>query len=411
MSAVVTETAHVWAKEVDWEMYRESGMGVRSTSLRFLLCVAATLTVFLAGTQAAQASQLWGFSGLVIYWGDAANNDVLIEPAGVPYEPGYGTPIKITDRARGVAIDNSNDSCTLQSPSVAICSPPDTLAILDGAGNNRVEDRLGGNMAVHFVGGSGNDTALGRSGNSQTSYTLIGGCGNDILSGGSGADQLYGEGREPTDCAAEDAPTADTLDGGAGADALSGGEGVDAVKYTQPTGGLRTENLTVTMADNTANDGGASDWRGDDVRSDVEILYAGNGADTITGNGANNVLFGYAGKDTLAGGLGGDWLFGGADGDTLYGQPGPDLLLGEGGNDYLWGGNDNDTYNGGPGWDTMSEQFGTMLGTGDDTFYAYESPFQQDTIRTCGPGLDTLIRDPLDLIPSDGSCETLRLGP
>ncbi len=142
--------------------------------------------------------------------------------------------------------------------------------------------------------------------------TLTGGAGDNVLTGGAGADILNGLAGN------------DTFDEGAatsGGDTFNGGLGVDTVDYS-----ARVAALTVTMGDNTANDGLSGEL--DDVRDDVEDLIGGTAADNITGNALANNIDGGAEADVLSGGAGNDILFGGAGIDQLTGGDGDDLLDG-----------------------------------------------------------------------------------
>jgi Ca2+-binding RTX toxin-like protein len=119
--------------------------------------------------------------------------------------------------------------------------------------------------------------------------SLIGGAGNDTLTGSSANNGL---------------------DGGAGADVLSGLGGTDTASYA-----TRTAAVIVSL-DNVANDGSSSDGpigARDNVKSDIENLLGGSGADSLTGSAANN---------RLTGGLGADSLFGLGGNDTLFANDG-----------------------------------------------------------------------------------------
>ena len=120
-----------------------------------------------------------------------------------------------------------------------------------------------------FIGGSGNDTLIGRSGNDS----LIGGTGNDILSGRRGNDTLIGGSGN------------DTLIGGKDNDILTGGRGND------------------TLKGNSGND----------------ILNGGGGNDTLKGHTGDDILIGGRGNDTLTGGSGSDVF-------VLAKDTGPDLI-------------------------------------------------------------------------------------
>lgn len=102
----------------------------------------------------------------------------------------------------------------------------------------------------------------------------------------------------------------------------------------------------------------------------IENVYSGGGNDTLSGNGADNLMnagqgsdriYGYAGHDTLQGEDGNDRLFGGGGRDQLYGGIGDDSLVGNGQNDRLYGGEGADTLQGGRGKDRL---FG---GDGEDS--------------------------------------------
>ena len=160
-----------------------------------------------------------------------------------------------------------------------------------------------------FIGTSANDALTGGPGPD----VISGGSGDDLIDGGAGDDRLNGD-------AGVDTFVVHASDG---ADAIYGGTATDSISYA-----ARTAAVSVTL-DNIANDGEANER--DDVRSDVENVTAGSGADTIVGTASANRLDGGAGNDTLRGMGGDDTLIGGAGYDTLDGgdgvdrcDPGPD---------------------------------------------------------------------------------------
>ena len=73
----------------------------------------------------------------------------------------------------------------------------------------------------------------------------------------------------------------------------------------------------------------------DTVTGDGEqnFLFGGSGIDNINGADGNDVLLGEANGDVLTGGNGDDWLFGGTGIDTLRGGSGFDVLTGGSAND------------------------------------------------------------------------------
>ncbi|MBS1870106.1 MAG: hypothetical protein JSS99_10605 [Actinobacteria bacterium] len=144
-----------------------------------------------------------------------------------------------------------------------------------------------------LVGTPGNDVIVGGS----ADEAIYGGAGNDTLSGGAGNDEL---------------------DGGPGADILNGGPGSDVVSYSG------TLPVKVTL-DGVANDGTAGE--GDNVGSDVEDIFGGDGDDKLVGSRAANTIDGGAGDDTIDGGAGSDRIYGGAGNDTIDARDGgPDRV-------------------------------------------------------------------------------------
>ena len=194
--------------------------------------------------------------------------------------------------------------------------------------------------------------------------------GETRLEGGAGNDALY----SGQDFGA-------VLDGGPGADVFSG-EGA-VVDYSS-----RTNPLTVTMGDGTANDGepGEMDLIGDDV---AEVI-GGSGADTFTLTGFDGrVDAGYGNDHITAIGLSFCGLGGGPGNDVIEADNGFCSMGGGGGNDTLIGGEDvqlmsggegDDVLRGGPGGDSLAGDRGadeliggtghdhSRGGSGDDTF-------------------------------------------
>ncbi len=92
--------------------------------------------------------------------------------------------------------------------------------------------------------------------------------------------------------------------------------------------------------------------------------------DDLTGDTADDHLFGYGGNDTLDGLGGNDRLYGGNGNDTAYGGEDADDLYGEAGNDTLFGGLEDDELYGGLGNDSIDGGAGyddIHGGRGDDT--------------------------------------------
>lgn len=109
----------------------------------------------------------------------------------------------------------------------------------------------------------------------------------------------------------------------------------------------------------------------------IQVTTTGtNGADSIVGStfggSFNDIIYAYAGKDTVRGGKGNDYIDGGTDQDYLYGDDGSDTLLGGIGNDVMQGGNGDDLLYGGDGYDVLYGNNGIDWvegGGGNDRLY------------------------------------------
>ncbi|MBL4645737.1 MAG: hypothetical protein JKY99_04690 [Rhizobiales bacterium] len=269
----------------------------------------------------------------------------------------------------------------------------DTLTSSEG------DDILAGGLGDdHLSGGEGSDVLLGQDGQDLLSAgdgddVLFGGAGADILQGGSGVDYLSAGTGD------------DLLQGGTGADQLDGGSGFDLASY-----GASEVGVTVDLV---VGEGQFGNAEGDELIS-IEGLVGSVYSDTLSGDDADNALYGGSGADiliarggddTIVGGLGADVIDGGsgddtasyadahgavsvslstnigtlgeASGDTLtsienlvgsefydvlsgdgganslYGMGGNDLLRGYDGDDYLSGGEYADDLYGGGGADTL----------------------------------------------------------
>lgn len=325
----------------------------------------------------------------------------------------------------------------------------DVLQNITGVSGSARSDLLIGDAGRNYLSGdAGNDRINGGAGDD----TLDGGNGDDWLVGGAGGGNLIGGAGSDTAAFAASAAGvqinlaedrtiglggdaegvqftsienilgsrfADTLTGGAqdnrfeggtGADALDGGAGRDTAAYAGSAAGV-VVNLLGGVGFGTGHGG---DAEGDVLRG-FENLVGSAQADTLSGDGADNVLEGGAGADMLFGragldtasyagsaagvtvqltgggpgrpaevgtGTGGDAagdrlydienvagsahadrLIGNHDDSALWGGDGSDALYGNGGNDSLDGGAGNDRLVGGAGADILTG------GAGIDTAY------------------------------------------
>lgn len=122
-------------------------------------------------------------------------------------------------------------------------------------------------------------------------------------------------------------------------------------------GGVDTVNAAaVSSGSDIRLDGGSGVIDGVSVSfTGIENAIGGDGADTITGSGANNQLFGMRGADSINGGSGTDTLTGGTGNDTLNGGLFHDISYGGDGDDlFLITANDfADSVYGGAGHNTL----------------------------------------------------------
>ena len=103
--------------------------------------------------------------------------------------------------------------------------------------------------------------------------------------------------------------------------------------------------------------------------SDADTMWGDGGNDVIDGGGGADFLFGGDGNDTVIGGQGDDTMHGDAGNDTIYGGDGIDTIFGGDGNDYMEGGRGDDSMLGGLGNDIIigNEGFDALIGNeGDD---------------------------------------------
>src|SRR5262245_45858783 len=164
---------------------------------------------------------------------------------------------------------------------------------------------------VEDIMGSGYDDVL--IGNDVANRILA--CGGSNTVDAKGGDDIMEEG-DGFDCG---------MDTPIGPDIIIGGTCVDTAHYSRRIGGV-----TIDL-DNVYGDDGAP-GEGDSV-IDIEILYATEYNDVLTGNAGANTFYGSFGNDTIFGLGGDDSIYGEFDNDALYGGDGADFIDGGSGFD------------------------------------------------------------------------------
>ena len=239
-------------------------------------------------------------------------------------------------------------------------------------------DLGGGNDFVTGKGGDGTGSPVGAPapgvGGDDVPIIFIGGPGDDNLEGGLGDDIFIGiDGNDVYNGNANSGIGAgcfqDDVTGVWEAFGFSGGDVLDLSAETQ--------DLTITFLGDKVS---VAQFPGALLLS-IEVVIAGSGNDTITGDSGDNFLAGGGGNDTIDGMAGDDVIVGDDNGgldaagnptpdgdDNLAGGLGDDCVIGEGGNDILdenkplnadgtpaYGvfGNGSDALDGGPGLDDV----------------------------------------------------------
>ncbi len=322
---------------------------------------------------------LYGYAGSDHMEGNGGN-DVLDGGAGSDtLVGGLGNDLYYIDSTGDVVVETGKNTGDTVSATIAIDLTKAAYdgiehVILNGSANlaatgDGFVNHLSGNAGANKLsGGAANDTLSGVAGND----TLDGGTGNDTLKGGSGNDTYY-----------VDATGDKVLEYANGKD--TGGTDTVFSSAESFTLDYYVENLTLT---GTAEKG-----------------YGNDGANTLTGTAAHNLLHGGGGADVMIGGAGNDeyyvdntkdtvteastggtldmvhstlgsytlptnveWLFlnGGANIDgtgnsldnNIYGNEGDNTIDGGDGDDELVGDAGNDTLIGGAGNDALYGESG-----------------------------------------------------
>ncbi|HZF44523.1 MAG TPA: M10 family metallopeptidase C-terminal domain-containing protein [Sphingomonadaceae bacterium] len=310
-------------------------------------------------------------------------------------------------------------------------------------------DFLQGTIANDILnGGEGNDTASfvnAFNGGSRTGVTVdlnVQGVAQNTVAAGSDTltsiENLIGSALDDTLIGNADA---NVIEGGLGNDTLIGGAGDDTASYAGASAGVT---VSLALQGSAQNTGSA----GTDTLSGFQNLLGSAFNDVLTGDAAENSLFGGAGDDTLNPGANAagtvDLLDGGAGSDTasfsdytaavtatlngpsggsaavggamiasfrnienLLGGAGNDILTGDANANIIEGGLGDDVLDGGAGMDTLAFRGATAVTVNLSILTAQNTGFGNDTIRNfenvrTGSGADNVTGDANDNIFFDG---------
>lgn len=233
--------------------------------------------------------------------------------------------------------------------------------IISGGLGDDILEGMGGSDTLQ--GGTGTDTASYEHANSYvyaslttglTGFVTEGNAAGDSydsienLTGSSFNDILIGDGSSNT---ITGGLGNDILEGMDGSDSLIGGDGSDSASYEHASS-------AVTASLNNPGDN-LGDAAIHDSYSSIENLIGSAYADTLYGDGNDNILTGGAENDILVGNAGVDTLYGGTGNDSLSDDGiGEAKLYGNDGDDTITltsqvSGGNNDTIDGGSGTDTL----------------------------------------------------------
>ena len=213
-----------------------------------------------------------------------------------------------------------------------------------------------------IYGNGGNDTLKGGNGND----TLVGGKGNDTLDGGYDDDTYiwnWGDGFDTI----SDYQDSNTIGRN---DKIKLGEGIsfDDLSFERDGNNLRiyvkgdkTQGIQINNQFSNADYGIEYIEFADGSTCNLKQMgFTFNQTDkdeNMSGTGYDDIIYAGEGTNTISGGNGNDIIYSGYGNDTLKGENGNDTLVGGKGNDTLDGGYDDDTYiwNWGDGFDTISD--------------------------------------------------------
>jgi Ca2+-binding RTX toxin-like protein len=257
--------------------------------------------------------------------GNGPEQQVLVTLTGTTFTIDDIVPIHAGTGCQPVAGDPTKVTCVAYKTAPNGDFKPFTV-IMSG-GHDRARNLA--DAPMYAYGGAGNDRLIGASGDDKLqgdsgADVLEGNAGDDDLQGLSGQDLLYGDGGYDKLYGGNDhdrlkgGDNDDLLDGGFDPDVIIGGTDNfgDTVTYS-----TRAVGVVVDLNDPNALQGQPGE---DDLISEVEHVYGGDGADKVWGNASSNRLMGFAGNDQLHGFQGKDIIAGGSGADFLTPSLAPD---------------------------------------------------------------------------------------
>jgi len=288
--------------------------------------VADTLTAYSGGSTLNGGSGtdiLLGGPGNDVLNGDNGNDTITGGLGNDTLSGGEGNDTFNEGSATSTGADVFNGNAGVDTVDYSARTTTAIVVTMDGTTADDGEANEGDNVKADIENILGTTLADNITGNAL-SNEITGGNGNDTLSGGAGDDVFH----EYSGCATTTDALLNLVCSGAGTEATTpngndtiiGGAGVDTVDY------LRFNPVTVTM-DGTTTSGWktGSGTEADLIHDDVEDIWGGAGADTITGNSSTNSLIGGPGNDTLDGAGGDDVLDGGTGTNVVTGGVGADM--------------------------------------------------------------------------------------
>lgn len=219
----------------------------------------------------------------------------------------------------GTNVETNGDTLDFSDVAIAL-----TLDMMNGTVNTNTSTF---SEIENITGGSNNDL-------------IYGNASKNILKGGSGDDTVFVSNG------------ADTIDGGVGTDTMDFSTRATSVNI----------NLSTLQIINNGNSESQS-------IQNIENLVGGSAADTLYGDGMQNIILGGIGADTLKGGDNNDTLYGDDIANSHTASEGTNTLYGEAGNDKLYGGGVADILDGGLGDDILDGKEGSDIyygGSGND---------------------------------------------